>query len=74
MSEFGTLLKTRFPETNKWPGKDICIAFANVNDEWYETRQAISFSSETALKGISGMIIRFVSTRKAGSENNACFS
>ena len=67
-------LKALFPEVTKPPGKELCLAYENVNGEWYETRQALLFSSEPALKGMYGIIIRFLCTHKVGIKSNACLS
>jgi hypothetical protein len=72
--EIETQLKRLFPEVTRWPGKDVCVAYANANGEWYETRQAIRLSSasEPALQGMAGIIIEYKGRKKVGEERKTC--
>ena len=65
-------LRQLFPEVSAYPGKSVCLYYADANAEWHETRQTIWFSGAPELKGMSGLVVQFKGMNKVGKEENAC--
>ena len=65
-------LKRLFPEVSDWPGKHVCVAYSDANNEWHRTRQSIWFSRAPELSGMAGLVLRFESIENVGKDESAC--